>query len=194
MSDFSMDTREFKAAFEQVLSATKKDAPAYLNKKALMVVIGGKGVKGAIQLTPRAKASEIKSIPVKVIAKMVMARAKANGEKLTHVEIGRRVKREIARRAASVGYTAGPGWHKAAVALGGRGVRLRKEFSESKAAKGTARKASPGSLLAEIVNTAPAAAIIGKKALQNAVDNVAADMSRYGAEQLLKKQFKKASA
>lgn len=61
MSDFTLDTREFSEALQFVRQATKKDAVTLLNRAGLHVVIGGKGVKGAMQRTPKADPKKIQS-------------------------------------------------------------------------------------------------------------------------------------
>lgn len=195
MSDFSIDTRDFMEAFDFVISTVPKDVPKYLNKKALMVIIGGKGVKGAIQRTPRASEAAIKAVPVREVAGTVIKRAKRKGEwPLTGAEIKLRVKREYARRASSIAYTAGPGWNNAAVALGGRGVNKQAGFGKSEASHGLGKLATVQNPIAEIVNTAPASELIGTQPLNDALRDVARDMVEYGAVELLKKTLDAVSA
>lgn len=200
MSDFQFDTREFHKALDEVIEITGKDAPKFLNKKALSVIIGSKGHPGAVQLTPEADRGKIAAVPVRAVAARVIKRAKKKGEwPLTSDEINRRVKKEYGRMKSSIAYTRGPGWSKAAKALGGTGVRGKKNqeqpgFAKSKAAKGYGKKAAKGDLTAIISNTAPAAALIGREAIQRAIDGQAADMRAYGAQELLKKNFQDHSA
>lgn len=179
MSDFDFDTREFNAGVDAVLTACRdKTHPEVLNRAALHTIIGGKGVQGAIQRTPRAN---VESITPEKVAPHVAKVLRYNGQKVTRAEFKRLVKKEVTRRKRSKGYTAGPGWSKAAQAFGGRGVRTQKGFPQSEAAKGYGDQATPGNLVAEIANTAPAAEIIGTKPLQDALNDVGRDMQEYAA-------------
>lgn len=199
--DFKLDTREFADAMREVLAEHKKDAPIYLNKKALSVIIGSKDHPGAVKLTPEAEKSAIEAVPRRKIAGFVIKRAKLAGDwPLTSPEINNRITKEIKRRESAIAYTRGPGWLKAAKRLGGSGVKDGKkgqphpEFEKSLAAKGYAKPATPSRLISEIVNTAPAAELIGFEPLQKAIDGQAKDMREYGAHDLLNKTFKKHSA
>lgn len=200
MADFSIDTREFSAAITEVINKHKKDAPKYLNKKALSVIIGSKGHKGAIQATPEASRSKIKAVTDRQLAARVIGRARRKGEwPLTAEQIKERIKKERKRMAASVAYTRGPGWFNAAKALGGSGGRGKKEkpqsgFQKSQAARGSGKKATENKVEAEIVNTAPAAEVIGYDGLQKAIDNQVADMNACGSQELLGKTFSEHSA
>jgi hypothetical protein len=180
MSDF--DLREFRDAIRQVAAASKKDEAAILNRGGLTAIIGGKGVKGAIQRTPRADRGKINSLTPAQLAGAV--KRKNGGKKMTRTEWNSAIKAEKARRRRSIAYTAGPGWHNAAVAFGGKGVRRQPGFPESEAAKGNGSKATAESLIAELENTAPAASAIGKKALQDALNDTAKDMKDYAARKL----------
>lgn len=180
MSDF--DLREFRQAIEAIGKATKKDAATILNRGGLTAIIGGKGVKGAIQRTPRADRGKINAVTPAQLAGAV--KRKNGNRKMTREEWKAAIKAEKARRRRSISYTAGPGWHKAAVAFGGRGVKTQPGFPSSEAAGGSGNKATPESLIAELENTAPAAVLIGKQALQDALNDTARDMKEYAAKKL----------
>lgn len=200
MGDFSIDTREFSEAITEVINKHKKDAPKYLNKKALAVVIGSKGHKGAIQETPEASSSKIKAVTNRQLAGRVIKRAKQKGDwPLTGPQIAEFVKKERKRMRASVAYTRGPGWFNAAKSLGGTGGRGKKArpqsgFQKSQAARGSGKKATESKVEAEITNTAPASEIIGYEGLQRAINNQVADMRSYGADELLGKTLSEHSA
>lgn len=202
MPDGSMDVSQFVRACNFVLDTTKKKAPEYLNRKTREVIIGSNNaqgkVRGAIQRTRRATKEDIKNVSVEKIAAAVVKKAKQKGQwPLTRLEINRRIKKEYSRRVSSIAYTGGAGWLKAAIAFGGTGGKTRKPqagFNKSKASKGSGKKAAVGRLTSELTNTAPAAALIGTQALQDALDDCARDMTEYGAKQLLKKTFEQVSA
>ena len=184
-----LDISELQRAVRFVIKNSKKDEAEVVNKTALKIVIGAKGVKGAIQLTPRASASAIKAAAEKargIVAKRLRAKGrlgnKNKNRNVSKKQFERMVKFEVARRLRSRGYTAGPGWHKAAVSLGGKGVKRQAGFAKSEAAKGRGKKATVSSLVATIENAAPAAAKIGGPALQQAVDNAVKDMVEYWEE------------
>lgn len=187
---FKLDTREFKAAIEFVVKATKKDAADVVNKAALTVIIGGKGVKGAIQRTPKASIAEINRESAAVLYSTIRDN---RGKHMSPEQIGIQTKAILARRRAARGYTAGPGWHEAAVALGGRGVKISERFDRSEARKGNAVKARSYSATAYITNTAPAIEDIGVRPLQDAIDDTARDMMEY-ANKKLAETFKKVQA
>jgi hypothetical protein len=182
MSDF--DLREFQQAIREVQKATPKTCAEIINRGGLTAIIGGKGVKGAIQRTPRADRGKINSLTPAQLAGAV--KRKNGGKKMTRAEWDSAIKAEKARRRRSIAYTAGPGWHNAAVAFGGKGVRRQPGFPESEAAKGNGSKATAERLIAELENTAPAASAIGKKALQDALNDTARDMKTYAANKLQK--------
>jgi hypothetical protein len=185
MSDATFDMREFAEAVKEVLIATPQTEAKILNRQALNIIKGGKGVRGVIARMPRADLGKINALTPAQLAGAVKRR---NGNrKMTREEWKQAIRDERNRRKKARGYTAGPGWHKAAVALGGKGVKgILPEFPQSKAADGTAIKATPESLMALIENTAPAAALIGKQALQEAINDVARDMKQYAKRELQK--------
>ncbi len=182
MSEF--DLREFSEAVHFVMKHSKKTCADIVNRQALNVIVGGKGLKGAIHRMPRADRGKINALTPKQLAGAV--KRKYGNRKMSREEWKEAMRAEKARRRKAIGYTAGPGWHKAAVALGGKGVRrgMLPEFETSQAAKGTGEKATPESLIAMIENAAPAAALIGKQALQDAINATARDMKEHTAKKL----------
>jgi hypothetical protein len=168
-----VDTRELMAAIRYVFDNTHKTMPAIVNRAALVTIIGGKGVTGAMRRTMRASRQSILAVPEKLVAGHVMNRHK--GEKLTRTQIKALVKKEYRRRVAAIGYTANVGWSKAARAFGGTGVG-RRATGRGYATLGYGKPASSGDLAAEAVNTAPVAALIGAKPLQEALEDTARDM------------------
>lgn len=183
MMTFELDLRQFRAAVEEVIKTTGKDEVEIINRAALHTVIGGKGVKGAMQRTPKAAVADInKAAPI--ILRMMIKRNAEQHLGLNKQEIGELVKKELRRRKASKGYTAGPGWNNAAIAFGGRGVRIQSGFQRSEAAFGSGTKAKGYFPVAVIENTSPAAEKIGQRALQDALNNVAQDITDYAAKKL----------
>lgn len=75
--------------------------------------------------------------------------------------------------------TALVGWNKAAIAFGGRGIGKRAQRGRGYAEQGYGKPAQSGDYVAEMVNSAPAATLIGEQALQDALDAAAADMIEY---------------
>ncbi len=169
----TIDTSKFAAAARYVFENTRKSMPDIINRAALTTIIGGRGVKGAMQRTMQAARSEILSVPVHLVAGRVMNKHK--GEKLSREQIKKLVRKEYARRLAAIGYTAHVGWNNAAIAFGGRGIGKRSS-GRGKASQGRGIKATPGHYVAEMVNSAPAASLIGERPLQQALDDVARDM------------------
>lgn len=186
MISFQLDTSNFARAIGFVVVASGKDASVVLNKAGLTALIGGKGVQGALHRTPKADAARIERslLNDKMAIKIVMARARIKGEKLTRREIGKRVKRLISSRKSAVAYTRGPGWNNAIKGMGGRGVRTSKRFERSEARHGTGEPSTPETLVAKIVNTAPAAEKIGTQALQDALNDTARDMEEFWSKKL----------
>jgi len=186
-ADFKVDLSEFNRALKFVEKATGKDSLTLLNRAALHAIIGGKGVKGAMQRTPKADRAKINAVNDKVLAGAVAKRLKAKGIKVaTADEFRARVKKERRRRIRSTGYTAFAGWSNAAKAFGGKGVRgVQGGFRTKAVARhGWGRKAKPVSLTAIIANTAPAAEKIGEQALQDAINDVARDLVEYGTRKI----------
>lgn len=183
---FVMPIDEFAHAVGFVVQATGKDCAEVLNKAGLTAIIGGKGVKGALQRTKKADPGAIEGrlLADKLAIKIVMSRAKRKGEKLKKNEIARRVKALIRKRKSGASYTRGPGWNNAIIALGGRGVRTNRRFASSEARYGSGKLATPGDLVAIITNTAPAAERIGTTPLNLALQATARDMVAYGTRKI----------
>lgn len=182
---FKLDTRDFAKALRFVEQATGKDGTVLLNRAALHAVIGGKGVKGAMQRTPKASKSKIQAVDPQALAASVAVRNSRKGIKMTSEQFSEAVKKERSRRKRASGYTAYPGWSKAARAFGGTGVRgVQGGFNKSKAAKGYGKKGKGFNPTAEIANIAPAIEAIGKPALQAALNDVARDLVEYGTRKM----------
>lgn len=177
------DYREFNDAIRFVMRASKKEEAVVLNKAALTALIGGKGVKGAVQLTPKADLGKITRDRDKII-RHYMSKGIKRQEAVRLYNLRRRAR----------GYTAGPGWHNSIVKLGGRGVRRQSGFSKSKAADASATRATPRRLIAEFENSAPAATIIGRQALQQGLNNAARDMVKFWTKRMQKGVFNKVNA
>jgi hypothetical protein len=175
-----IDTHEFEQAVKFVFEQSEKSLPEIINRGALVAIIGGKGVKGAMQRTPKALKSKIEAVPVKKIAKHVLYKHK--GEKLTRKQLSQLIRREYRRRIAAIGYTALVGWNNAALAFGGRGIGRRAQGGKGYAQRGSGVPAQAGNYVAEFTNTAPAAALIGEQALQDALDQTAQDMIAHWEE------------
>jgi len=181
---FTLDTRKFADAIKFVVAVTPRTMSDALNRGGKTVIIGAKGVKGAMQLTPKANKAAIAATPVKEVAAYVAQKLRKEGQKVDAATFKELVKKEYARRKRAAGYTAYAGWSNAAKAFGGRGVRGVTESQKKLARFGEGKKATSEKLVAEIVNTAPAAPVIGKEALQEAVDNAAGDIVAYGVKKL----------
>lgn len=206
---FKFDLREFAKAVDEVKRNTRKTEPEIVNRAALTVIIGGRGVRGAIQRTPRADKGKIAGVSERQLTAAVVKKLEKKGklpmvgggkrnkrgqfQKVGGINLKAEVRKERARRMRSIAYTAGPGWDKAAQALGGRGVGKQPGFERSEAAKGSAKRATIASVAAVIENAAPAAHSIGGAALQGALDDTARDMMAY-ARKKLEATFKRNSA
>lgn len=169
-----LDTSKFEAAIKYVFDNTRRTLPEIINRAALVTIIGGKGVDGAMQRTRRATQDAILSVPASAVASYVMKRHA--GQHLTRKQITQLIKKEYKRRIAAIGYTAVAGWAKAARDLGGK-IKVRK--GKGYASMGYGKPASYGDYEAVIVNTAPAAEKIGTQALQDAMNDAAADMVKF---------------
>lgn len=186
MSGLSLDTSNFVNAVLEVERVTGRSCAESINRAGLTAIIGAKGRKGAMQLTPKASKSKIDSVTDRQLRGAVLSRAKKKGEKLTSQEIDKRVKRERASRRRAAGYTAFAGWNNAAKAFGGKGLNGvdDKRFGKSEARHGVGSKASASNLVAEMVNTAPMAETIGFDALQQGLDNAAEDLEEYATRKM----------
>ena len=170
----TLDTRKFESVVKFVFNNTRRALPEIINRAALVAIIGGKGVDGAMKRTRRAFAGSIRAVPVAAIAAYV--KQKHGGRGLTRQQLKELVKKEYKRRIAAIGYTAVQGWAKAASDLGGS-IRMRS--GKGYASLGYAVPASPGNYEATIANTTPAAELIGQAALQDALDDTTDDMIQY---------------
>lgn len=171
----SLDLKEFQSACDFVLKHSRKTEAEVLNRGALVALIGGKGVQGAVKLTPKADLGKITRAKPAIIAHYM-------GMGLTRQEAQARYQ---ARRRAK-GYTAGPGWDVTIRKLGGRGVKKQSGFPRSNAAKARATRASAVRLVANLENSAPAAFKIGQQALQQGFDGAARDMRAYWTRRIQK--------
>jgi len=118
---------------------------------------------------------------------IALARLKRRGiHKPSNEQIQALMNKILSARLSATGYTAFAGWNKAATALGGRGLRGidPQRFGHSEARHGSATKATPESLMAIIVNTAPMAEELGYEALQQGIENAAQDLLDYAHKKL----------
>jgi hypothetical protein len=175
-----VDTRQLTAAIRYVFAKTQKTMPDIINRAALVTIIGGKGVTGAMQGTPKAARNAILAVPEYAIAAYVR---KKHPGKMTRAQLKSRVKRERARRLGAIAYTAKVGWNKAAIALGGTGIGKRSE-GRGYAALGYGKPATMNDPSAEGVNATPAASLIGEGPLQAALNQTSADIVQYAGGQI----------
>lgn len=191
--DFHYDDREFGRALEFVERTTGRTAKESINRAGLHVIIGGKGFKGAMQLTPKAARSKIKAVSHKEIAGYVAAKLRSkglvggSGRQWSSKQFANAMRFERKRRLRAVGYTAFAGWNNAARAFGGRGLKGVTASGKKLARFGYGKKAAttinPEAIL---TNTAPMAERIGLIPLQMAITNVARDLVEYATRKLQK--------
>lgn len=177
--NFELDLSQVNEAIRRYYNESSKTLPEIVNRAALVAIIGGRGVSGCMQRTRKAERSAILAVNVKKVARYVMSRHK--GEKLTRKQMHQLIKREYRRRLSAIGYTAYLGWNKAAIAFGGRGLR-KGATGHGRFQFGSGTPADSGQwpeFKAEMVNAAPAAAIIGEQPLQDALNDAARDMIEY---------------
>lgn len=181
MSDslsFTFDDREFGRAIQFVEDKTGRSCQESINRAALHVIIGGKGFKGAMQLTPKAGKAAIKAVSKDEVAGYLAN--KHRGQKFGKGVFGEMIKREIARRVRAIGYTAFVGWNNAAKAFGGSGLKGVTDSPKKEARHGYGHKAmTVKDPSAELANTAPMSENIGLIPLQKAITNVARDLVEY---------------
>lgn len=189
-----IDIRDLQEALRFCEEATGRPMAVSLNRAGRTVVIGAKGVKGAMQLTPKADKAKIQNLSDRILGGYVAKKLRAAGVKITAALMAEGVRKERARRLSAVGYTAFAGWSNAAKAFGGTGVRGVTGSQKKLARFGYGSKATPQDLVAELVNTAPAAEEIGFDALQEAVGNAADDLVTYGVNKLQKEVFDRVNA
>lgn len=181
---FTVSSREFTDAIKFVTSVTPRTCAEALNRGGLVAIIGGKGVKGAMQLTPKADKAKITAIPESELVGFVVNQMKKKGEKITRNTLAVAVRKERNRRKRAAGYTAYAGWSNAAKAFGGRGVRGVTPSTKKLAKYGSGKRASSNDLVAELTNTAPASEAIGIPALEQGLRNSAVDMVANGTKKL----------
>lgn len=183
-----IDTRELFEAMELYEQATKKDGADIVNRAAKNAVIGGAGLKGAMQLTQRAKVNEIKKFDPKQAGKgpttkrrkrLHYAMAAKDGWKKGG-GIGAEAERRHSRRMSAIGFSKAV-WIAIAKDFG---ANLRAAV-QVKGCKGT--KATPITLKATIQTTDLETEHIERvmsKALQDGVRNAAADMRAYAQKKM----------
>ena len=186
----SIDCSGLADALEFVERTTGRSMAESLNRAGLHAIIGSGSRPGAMQLTPKAQSSSISAVTDAQIAAFIAARARRiNGSvKAAYPNAAAfkdGIRKERARRMRARGYTAYAGWSKAAKEMGGTGARgVTADFAESDAAAGYGSKATATFLEAVIANTTPMGEAIGFDALQEGVDNAAADLVDYGNRKL----------
>ncbi len=182
----TVDASNLESALLFVEKAANRSVVDSMNRAGLHTIIGSKGRKGAMQLTPQANRGAIQSLPLAKLRGFVIRRAKKNGTwPLSSNEVIRQAKAEKRRRLSAIGYHAFPGYHNASLAMGGKGLRkVNKRFGKSEARYGSGKKATVFSKLAFITNTTPAIERIGFPALQKGLDNAAEDLVEYGNRKL----------
>lgn len=171
----TIDATKFTQAVKFVFANSAKSLPDIVNRGALVAIIGGRGVQGAMQRTMKASAARIREVDIGIISAYV--RKKHKGEKHTKSEWNKLVRREYARRIGAIGYTANVGWNNAAIAFGGKGIGSKRAGGRGLASSGYGKPAvGTTNIVAEFANTAPAAVLIGQEALQLALNDTARDM------------------
>lgn len=174
--EYDLDLTRFRQAVHYVFENTHRALSDIINRAALVSIIGGKGVQGAMQRTPQAAREKILAVPIKEVAGRL--HNKFGGQKFRRDVFNDMIKKEYKRRVAASGYTARVGWNKAAIDLGGHGIG-KEASGKGYATLGYGKLATAGNLEAVAVNTAPAASIIGAKPLQQAIDDAARDMVEF---------------
>jgi len=174
-----LDTTKFAAAVTYVFENSRKLVPEIMNRGLLVAIIGGSGVDGAMQRTPKAAKESILSLAIKLIAGYVMNKHK--GEKMTRQQMYALIDKEVKRRISAIAYTARVGWNNAAIAFGGHGIGKRASgIGYAKEGYGIpVSEVQWPFFTAEMVNAAPAAVLIGEQPLQDALDDAAEDMVHF---------------
>jgi len=174
-------------------TATGKDMADIITHAAKTIAIGGKGVKGAAQLTPKVVRADIRSeIAKEGIAFRLLANPNVRKPKKlagwvskghTRAEI-RAAARTFVNARISSGASIATGWIQVGRELG---VVSKKRVSKTGLpGQSTATKATPRSLQSVLVNRARGADKAGKAALQMAVNNASADMLGYAERKMAK--------
>lgn len=189
----TIDTRAVVEALKFVERTAGRPISQSINRAGKTFAIGAKGVKGAMQLTPKADKGAIRKLSDDELRGAAIKRLKAKGQDITKASIQSAIKKERARRVRASGYTAFVGWSNAARAFGAKGVKGVTPSTKKEARHGKGSKATPERLVAQLINTAPAIESIGVEATQQALNNTAADLVVYGTR-ALQKQLDKVSA
>jgi hypothetical protein len=175
-----VDVRQFTRALNEYKEATGKDGAEILNRAGRNVAYR------AAQGTPKATQARIRRdlyADPRLRYALTSISLRKQGMGFMKTGFAKEVQRFVSRRIASAGFIRS-GWAEAIEKLGGtyRGRKIGKGH-------GRATKATALNLIAEIVNTVPGIEKVGVKALQNAVEFVAADMIDY-SQRLLAKRAK----
>lgn len=185
----TFDLSGIEYAIREVEKVTGREAAKSLDKAGLSAIIGSSTGKGAIQLTEKADRAKILALPdavlrgfvVKKLARLGQLKGKTAGE---IIELAQKERR---RRLRAVGYTAYVGWHKAILALGGRGIGSKKgvaapgsTFEQYSAAQGYGKRANDGAVMqTEIANATPKGIELSEPIMQEALDNAGEDLEKY---------------
>lgn len=168
MVTFKIDDRKLRSALKQYLEVSGKDAVEVLEKRADMLVSGGKGVKGLFQEArthaPETKA-EIRSLPTRL--NWHIKRKK-----------GMTAAKEIKRRLRYAGWLQSTGWLNKRYGREGAGNLLRHINSP----RGMVHaKLSGNRIFIRITNTTKGSGDFAAKTgyVQRAVDNAARDLMVY---------------
>lgn len=200
MISMSVNLREFRAQIRAVVVATGKESASVLNKNAVKVLIGAKGIKGAVHLTPKVTKGQIRrdlNKKYRTGGKSVKLLWILASKKLKKEGIGKGMKpdqwRELVASAAeriagardqSRAYLAA-GWLNCLPGLGhhSKAARGVKVYPGRKASKSYAIGATPGKLSMVAYNAAAEpgtrAGQIIEAALNGAIANATADMKQY---------------
>lgn len=191
LSDFSFDTSELREAFQLYEKATGKDAADILNRAAKNACIGGKGLKGALQLTKLASVASINRFDPNKEAKGKATKKRARLHFALQAKKGMK-KGEGIKAAATKAHNRRISARSYSKAIWGRlavdfGAVLRGKF-DIKGPKGEPAKAGPSpvaKLDSGSLETSHVTDIMAD-ALQQGVKNAAADMKKYALEKMQK--------
>lgn len=182
---------QLSAALRRYGQATKKDMGEIVLRAAKTIAIGGKGVQGAVQLTPKATAAKIKEeLAQDGLAFRLLASPRARkprklagwsskGKKAAEIRAAAKILVN-ARKSSAAATVAG--WIKVVRDLGvprGKRVSAKGGPGKSTATKPTARR-----LESVLINRARGADVVGREALAKAVANAAADMMAFAERKL----------
>lgn len=183
-----IDTTELLRAMKLYEDVTKKDGADIVNRAARNACLGGRGLKGALQLTKRAKLGDINKFDPEKIGKSKVTKKRArlhyaNASKAGHRKgsgIGKEAKRRHSKRRSAAGYS------KAIWIAIGRdfGAKLRSKFTISGP---NGKKATQFSLKATIDTgrlDEDHVRDVMADALQQGVRNAAVDMREFAASKM----------